>query len=90
MKYTIVIGETFHWYLQISGDHLDSNSSPLNHLTQVVDTARKVNIAVEGVQMLPTTLMCTLPVVNIIKLMKRMKVLSVLTEGKTFCKPSCW
>ncbi len=45
-----MIGETFHWYLLISGDHLDSNSSLLNHLPQVLDTARKVNIAIEGVQ----------------------------------------
>ncbi len=52
-----MIGETFHLYLLISGDHLDSNSSLLNHLPQVLETAMKVNIAIEGVQMLPTTLM---------------------------------
>ncbi len=75
-----MIGETFHWYLLISGDHLDSNSSLLNHLPQVLDTARKVNIAIEGVQVLPTTLMCNLPVVNVTKLTKRMKTLSVLPQ----------
>ena len=77
-------------YVQISGDHLYLNSSPLNYLPQVLDTARKVNFAIEGVQMLTTTLMCNLLVVNIKKLTKRMKALSVLPEGKMFCKPSCW
>jgi len=81
VKYTIVVGATFQWTLQILGDNLDSDSSPLAHLPQVLDTARKVSNVMEGVQLLPINMMWDLPVVSTARLMGRIKALSGLPLG---------
>lgn len=87
MKFTIEVGAAFRWNLQIAGDWLDSDSSPLASLPQILDTARKVSTVIEGVQFLPTNMMWDLPVVSIVRLTGRIKALSALPHGK-FCRSS--
>ena len=78
------MGATFQWSLQIPGERLSSDCLPLASLPRVLDTARKVNAAIEGVQHLPASIMWDMPALSIARLAERINALSECPQDKTW------